>query len=264
MYTGIPLWRQALSGAVIGSPVAQVESVVALTDDESVISYSSGGTRLWAYFAGGRLTPYVSRSREGTTYIGRIDGILIAVSRAGRKLWQVDLTDPIVFPVLIGWDGRLFAFTDRRITAMTAAGFVLWSRAFERRTVLSPVRDNAGGIILVKEDGELIRVDPFGNIFSFMTVAGYLPVAVASIEIEGRGLAILLLYENRNMELVFYGGGQGSPGNSSGHSAFAENLRVELLLPSPPLCPLLAMTAFSTQGVPDGFFRLTAWNTISG
>jgi len=228
LYTDAPLWRQALGGAVIGNPVAQVESVVVATDGGNLRAYSSGGTLLWDYFAGGRLTPFVSRSREGTSYIGRTNGILIAVNRSGRELWQHNLRTPIVFPVLIGWDGRIFVFLERRIVCMTAAGYILWSRTFERQTVLKPIRDNAGGIILVKEDGEILRLDPFGNTSSNVPRAQGVPVAVASLEFpnrefQNRRQAILLTYENRDIELIFF----------AEHAN--ESLGGRLALTSPPL-----------------------------
>jgi outer membrane protein assembly factor BamB len=105
--------RQALGGFVLGNPVAQAESVVAVTDGGNLKSFSSQGTPLWDYYARGRLTPFVSRSREGTSYICRTNGLFIAVNRTGRELWRLDLKSPIVCPVLIGWDGRLFIFTDK-------------------------------------------------------------------------------------------------------------------------------------------------------
>ena len=189
----VPLWRQGLGGATIGRPVAQVESVVAITDGGNIRSYTSEGIFLWDYYARGRLTPLISRSREGTTYICRTNGTLIAVNRSGRELWQHNLRAPIVFPVLIGWDGRLFVLTDRRIICMTAAGYVLWSRIFDNRTILNPVRDSAGGVLLVQENGELLRLDPFGNAISYTDSQGT-PVALASLDSSENGLPILLLY----------------------------------------------------------------------
>ena len=223
LYTDVPIWRQALGGAVIGNPVAQVESVVVATDGGNLRAYSSTGAPLWDFFARGRLTPFVSRSREGTSYIGRTNGLLIAVNRTGRELWQLDLRTPIVFPVLIGWDGRLFVFLDRRIVCMTAAGYILWSRTFEKQTVIKPIRDNAGGIILVKEDGEVVRLDPFGNMFSYTPSTRGVPSAVTSAEVRGMGHVILLTYENNNLELINFA--QGS----------SVSLGRRLNLPSTPL-----------------------------
>ena len=204
----VPLWRQGLGGSVIGRPIAQVESVVAVTDGGNLRSYTSEGIFLWDYFARGWLTPYISRSREGTTYIGRTNGNLIAVNRSGRELWHLNLRAPIVSPVLIGWDGRLFVFTDRRIICMTASGYTLWSRTFAHRTVLGPVRDSAGGVILLLENGALLRLDPFGNVFSY-TVSPKIPSAFTSLEPSGYGLPVLLLYDDQSVELIYMPQGVG-------------------------------------------------------
>ena len=223
-FTDIPLWRQALGGAVIGRPAAQVESVVMATDGGNLKSYSSQGTPLWDFYARGRLTPYVSRSREGTSYICRTNGLLMAVNRAGRELWSINLKAPLVSPVLIGWDGRLFVFTEKKITCMTAAGYTLWSRTLEKKLALAPIRDTAGGIILVQEDGELISFDPFGNAYSYSAEA--VPVAAASMEIEGWGPTVLLLHEDRGMELVYTS------------LKYGETYRGKLALPSAPLAAI--------------------------
>ena len=197
----IPIWRQALGGAVIGNPIAQVESVVVATDGGNLKSFSSQGRQLWNYYAGGRLAPFVSRSWDGTSYICRTNGRLMAINRSGRELWNINLGSPLIFRVLIGWDGRLFVFTERKITCITASGYILWSRMFEERIAIAPVIDSTGGVIFVAEGGQLLSLDPFGNIYSYSTEKP--PVALASIELEGRGPTVLLLHEDRGMELVY-------------------------------------------------------------
>jgi len=229
LYADTPVWRQAMGGASIGHPVAQVESVVIATDGGNLKSYSSQGKPLWDYYGRGRLTPYVSRSREGTSYIGRTNGLLVAVNRSGRFLWQINLKTPLVSRVLTGWDGRLFVFTDGKITCMTAAGYTLWSRTLEKKNALAPILDIAGGIILVQEDGEVLRFDPFGNAFSYSpvrlpgTAPTAPPVAAASLLIEGWGHSILLCYEDRHMELLYVALG------------YCESLRGKLDLPQAPV-----------------------------
>ncbi|MCL2381602.1 MAG: PQQ-binding-like beta-propeller repeat protein [Treponema sp.] len=199
-FTDVPLWRQALGGAVIGRPVAQVESVVMATDGGNLVSFSSQGRRLWNFFARGRLTPYISRSREGTSYIGRTDGLLIAVNRAGRELWQFSAGGPLVSPVLIGWDGRLFVFTERRITCLTASGYVLWTRTLDAENALPPMLGACGGVILVQENGDVLRIDPFGTVFSRPSTA--VPQAAAPLRLEDSRPAILLFYGDRRVELI--------------------------------------------------------------
>ena len=211
---------------MIGHPVAQVESVVFVTDAGNLVSFSSGGTALWSYNARGRLTPHVSRSREGTSYICRTNGTLIAVNRSGRELWQLNIGSPIITPVLIGWDGRLFVFTEREVICLTAAGYRLWSRRLEQRIALTPFLDKTGGVILVLEDGEVLSLDPFGNAVYYRQLPGVLrdaPVAAASLKIDGWGHSLLMLYPDRQLELIYPALGYGV------------SLRGILELPAPPL-----------------------------
>ena len=222
-FTDIPEWREALGGAVIGHPVAQVESVVVATDGGNLKSYSLSGKQLWDYYARGRITPYISRSREGTSYLCRTNGILIAVNRSGRELWRFELGVPIVSPVLTGWDGRLFVFTEREITCLTAAGYTLWSKSLEKKSAITPIRDTRGGIIMVLEDGEVLVFDAFGTTFSYKSVSGLVPAAAASLEMEGWGHSVLLLFEDRHMELVYPSFG------------FGESLKGKFDLSSAPL-----------------------------
>jgi outer membrane protein assembly factor BamB len=220
----LPFWRQALGGAVTGRPVSQAESVVATTDGGNLKSYSLQGNLLWDYYARGRLLPYVTRSREGTSYICRTNGLFIAVNRAGRELWRINLGTPLVYPALVGWDGRLFIFTAGKITCMTAAGYTLWSKALGNRIAIAPIRDAAGGIVVALEGGEVLRFDPFGSYFSYTSNSpGAAPAAAAALEIEGTGHAILLLYRDRHVELAYP-----EPG-------YGESLRGKLDLPAAPL-----------------------------
>ena len=234
-YTDPPFWRQALGGAVIGNPVTQVESVVVATDGGNLKSYSSQGTPLWDFYARGRITPFVGRSREGTSYIGRTNGLLMAVNRSGRELWRINLGSALVSPVLTGWDGRLFVFTDRKITCLTAAGYTLWSRTLESRAVLAPIADLAGGIIIVQEDGKTRKFDPFGNAYIYPSVSSItpasvsptpVPAAAASLQIEGWGHSIVLLYGDRHIEMAYPSLG------------FGESLKGRLDLPAAPLAAI--------------------------
>jgi hypothetical protein len=159
-----PLWRQALSGAVIGEPVAQAESVAVVCDGGMVHSYSPSGRSLWTYSAQGRLSPYITRSAEGTTYICRTNGLFIALNRVGRELWRANLGSPLVAPVLVGWDGRIFIPLKDRIACYTASGFLLWSRQLNAPPALRPQPDKLGSLLTVKSDGEILILGPYGSV----------------------------------------------------------------------------------------------------
>ncbi|MDR0476086.1 MAG: PQQ-binding-like beta-propeller repeat protein [Treponema sp.] len=195
-----PFWRQALGGSVLGRPAPQAESVVMISDGGSLKAYSWQGRVLWDFFAHGRLAPYLSRSPEGTSYVCRTNGILIAVNRSGRELWRINMGEALEAPVLIGWDGRLFAFTASMVRCYTASGFQLWSKPLNKKTGLAPVMDRRGGFYLVTEDAELICVDAFGGSTSHQLET--LPSAIVSFNQTGGPFSMLLFFRGGNAELL--------------------------------------------------------------
>ncbi|MDR1863788.1 MAG: PQQ-binding-like beta-propeller repeat protein [Treponema sp.] len=206
----LPVWRQALGGAVIGSPAAQAESVVMVCDNGNLKAYTWQGRPLWSYYAGGRLLPFVTRAREGTSYICRANGVLLAVNRSGRELWQINLGENPAWPVLVGWDGRLFVFNEKRITCYTASGFTLWSRSLDNKIASKPSMDVSGGFFLVLEDGEFLSFDPFGRVSTHKL--DILPQAAVSLPggaAEGGGVFLLLYQEDGGRaEILRFPGGR--------------------------------------------------------
>jgi outer membrane protein assembly factor BamB len=193
-----PLWRRALGGEVIGLPVVQAESVAVVCDGGNLRAYTREGKPLWNFFARGKLTPFVSRSREGTSYIGRINGTLIAVNRSGRELWQRELPSPLAAPAVAGWDGRIFVPTRESILCYTGAGYLLWRRDLESPLALEPVPDKLGGLVTVLESGRLLQISPFGEIF--FRELRELPVLAIPLKAETA--------PNEQSILVFYGNGE--------------------------------------------------------
>jgi outer membrane protein assembly factor BamB len=205
-----PYWRHALNGTVIGSPASQAESVVIVSDGGSVRAFSLHGRHLWDYTVNGRLQPFVTLSREGTAYVCRLSGqsgVLIAINRVGRELWQVNLGEPLSAPVIVGWDGRLFVFTERHIRCFTAAGHALWSRPLEKNIAFKPQRDGEGGFFLIYEDMEFLRFDAFGKVV-FSEKLDSIPLAIVPLNypensgnssVENKSL--LFLYSNGALEL---------------------------------------------------------------
>jgi outer membrane protein assembly factor BamB len=199
-----PLWSRALGGSITGIPAAQAESVVAVLDSGDLRAFSSEGKALWTYAAGGRLSPFVSRSPEGTCYVSRINGTLMAVSRTGKELWRVNPGASLSAPPVIGWDGRLFVPAGNRILCYTGAGRLLWRKNLERPAGLRPELDKDGALVLVLENGVLLRIDPFGNTRSMNLSA--LPRSILSIGTAGDGACrFLLVHRNGNLEIADLG-----------------------------------------------------------
>jgi len=157
-----PFWRQALGGVVLSIPSVQVQSAVVALDGGNIRAYSTSGNLLWNYFAGGRISPYVTRSREGSSYFSRTNGVLIALNRAGRELWRRTLEGPLNAKVITGWDGRLFVPTNTKIYCFTASGNLLWTKTLDSPFTIAPELDKNGGIIFALNRA-VYRVDQFGN-----------------------------------------------------------------------------------------------------
>jgi len=194
--TGDPFWRQALGGAVMSLPSVQVQSAVVALDGGNIRAYSTIGTPLWSYSARGRISPYVTRSREGTSYISRTNGIFIAVNRAGREIWRRQLSAPLSAKVVIGWDSRLFIPTEGKMYCFTASGTQLWTRTFEAPYSIAPMLDRNGGVILSLSNNEVYRVDPFGNAHVWML--SNTPAALLSIEQQ----QVVVLYIDGTIEVL--------------------------------------------------------------
>ncbi|MDR2608067.1 MAG: PQQ-binding-like beta-propeller repeat protein [Treponema sp.] len=197
-----PLWRQAMGGVMIGIPTVQAQSIVVVLDSGNIKAYSAQGKPLWAFFARGRLSPYVSRSPEGTSYISRTSGAFIAVNRSGRELWRVNPGGPLVSPAICGWDGRIFIPTERRISCFTASGQRLWQLTLDNSLSLPLKPDQKGGLIAALGNRTFLSVDPFG--FSTAYSLRDDPAEILSLPpVKNRGsYRFLVLYKNTQAEII--------------------------------------------------------------
>jgi outer membrane protein assembly factor BamB len=188
--------------------------VVAL-DGGSVKAYAASGRPLWTFSARGRISPHITRSREGTSYICRTNGIFIAVSRIGKELWRVNTGGALSGPVVVGWDGRVFVPAARKIVCYTASGNLLWTRELANAVSAGPWLDQSGGILLALENGEALRIDPYGA-----AVVLKLPSGVRIL--LSSGSLVMALYHNGDVQLIDPSLPDAKPVNMS-------------RLPSPPL-----------------------------
>ncbi|MDR1326460.1 MAG: PQQ-binding-like beta-propeller repeat protein [Treponema sp.] len=197
--TARPVWQLALGAQALGLPAVQDGAVVVVCNGGSVRAYTEDGKPLWTYTTPGRLTPYLSRTQEGMSYICRTNGNLIALNRVGRELWRVNLGAPLVAPVLLGWDGRIFAATARKLFCYTQAGYPLWSKPLQSAIAVTPVSDKQGGFVMALANGELLRVSVFGQLIS----CELSDEAAVLVPLSGNGeeAPVLILYKSGAMEI---------------------------------------------------------------
>jgi outer membrane protein assembly factor BamB len=180
-------------------PYLQAESVVVACEQGDVKSFSIRGTALWDFEGRGGLTPFVARSREGTTYVCSNEGIFTAINRVGRELWRFDLGKPVSFPAIVGWDGRVFIPAGQEMFCRTSAGFALWQKDLGSPIAAAPVADNAGGIALVLENRDFLRMDQFGAVERRRL--DRLPALIVPLE-EGDRHSFIVLYPQGEAEKI--------------------------------------------------------------
>jgi outer membrane protein assembly factor BamB len=173
---------------------------VIVLDSGSLKAFSTQGMPLWDYYSRGRLSPFLTRSPEGHSYIARTNGTFIAVNRVGRELWRRDLRVPLSGPPVRGWDGRLFVPAGDSVFCFTAAGRQLWRRNLDSPMTIPPVLDPDGGIVTALASGVLLRLGPFGESQTLYLSAA--PAAIAPLGSPGMGGRVLIAYRNGGMELA--------------------------------------------------------------
>ncbi|MCL2214153.1 MAG: PQQ-binding-like beta-propeller repeat protein [Treponema sp.] len=205
-----PYWRQALGGEVLSLPSYQAQSAVVALDGGNIRAYSTSGTPMWSFFSGGRISPYITRSREGTSYFARTNGTLFAINRAGRELWRRSLGGPLSAKVITGWDSRLFVPVNGKIYCYTASGNLLWTKSAESQFSVAPKLDREGGIIYALDNNEVFRLDHFGN--ANVWKLNNTPAVLLSMESADSGNTtagtlkqkIIVIYTDGSMEILGY------------------------------------------------------------
>jgi outer membrane protein assembly factor BamB len=204
-----PIWEQDLRGTVVGLPFLQAESAVVVLEEGEVKSYSRQGNWLWTYHAKDRLTPHVSRAREGTTYICTVSGAVIAINRVGRELWRINLGSPVTAPIVIGWDGRLFIPVGARLYCRTASGYSLWMKDLGSPIFVKPVLDHRGGLAMVLENNQFVLVNHLSTVERYQLSAR--PLHIVPLQISAGKDSFYLFYQNGGIDRLYRDTGGTSP-----------------------------------------------------
>jgi outer membrane protein assembly factor BamB len=194
-----PIWSQDLDDIVLGIPYLQAESAVVACRSGSIKSFSMRGTPLWTFDPRGSVTPFTSRSPEGTSYVCNTAGTFMAINRIGRELWRLDFGTPITFPAVVGWDGRLFIPVGQNLYCRTASGIALWSQDLGSPAAMAPVLDHTGAIVSFLENRDFIRIDHLGAMERLRL--DRTPAIIVPL-ISGNDNSYLLFYQNGEVENI--------------------------------------------------------------
>jgi len=161
------------------------------------------------------------------------------------------MDNPLCARVVTGWDGRLFAPTDKKIYCYTASGTLLWTRTFTESFLLAPKLDRSGGIIFALRNNEVYHVDPFGN--ANVWILSNTPAVLISIEPSAAMHRMIVLYTDGTMETL---------GSSEDWYISAQSEVHSQILPRLPAAPLAAVTRDNNIAVTlnDGRVTLVSIN----
>ncbi|MCL1929145.1 MAG: PQQ-binding-like beta-propeller repeat protein [Treponema sp.] len=196
-----PAWEQDLKGTVVGLPTLQAESAVVVLEEGDVKSYSRFGNWLWTYHTVEKLTPYSTRSQEGTTYVCTVGGTVIAINRVGRELWKLNLGTPITAPIVVGWDDRLFIPCGSKLYCRTASGYSLWSKDLESPIFVKPVLDHRGGLAMVLDNNKFTLVNHFSTVEQFQLNSK--PLHIVPLQLSEGKDSFFLFYANGALDRVY-------------------------------------------------------------
>ena len=198
-----PIWEIDLRGTVIGLPTLQAESAVVVLEEGDVKTYSRFGNWLWTYNANDRLTPHVTRSREGTTYVCTVGGTVIAINRIGRELWKLNLGKPITAPIVVGWDCRLFIPVGSTMYCRTASGYSLWSKDLGSPVFVKPILDHRGGLAMVLDNNRFTLVSHLSTMEQFQLNSK--PLHIVPLQTSTGKDSFWLFYSNGTIEHIYRG-----------------------------------------------------------
>ena len=196
-----PIWNRDLGDFVMGQPFLQAESAVLACTGGSIKSFYMTGTPLWNFDPEDSVTPFIARSVEGASYICNTQGSFRAINRVGRELWRVSLSEPIKFPPVVGWDGRVFIPVGSQIFCRTASGNSLWSRDLGSPIAIAPTLDHAGSLATVLQNRDFVRIGQFSAIEKIrLDRSPVLIVSLKSSSLDG----YVLLYPSGENEIIHY------------------------------------------------------------
>jgi outer membrane protein assembly factor BamB len=194
-----PIWEREINDTAPGQPFLQAESIVLAGESGSIKSWYMTGSSLWEFDSRGGAAPWVSRSPEGTSYVGNVLGAFMAVNRVGRELWRLELGKPLSFPAVVGWDGRLFIPVGSTLYCRTASGVALWTVNLNSPIAMAPVLDHAGGVVMFLENNDFLRISQFSA--AERLHLDRQPAIIVPL-IAGNANSFLLLYQNGEVENI--------------------------------------------------------------
>jgi outer membrane protein assembly factor BamB len=196
-----PMWGTAIGDTIKGKPHLQASSAVLVGEQGRVRSFFMSGTPLWNFDARGTAVPHIARSYEAATYVCSTNGLLMAINRVGRELWNLNLGRAISYSPVVGWDGRVFISVGSEIACRTASGHPLWTLDLGSPITFAPILDKTGSVATVLQNMDFVKVNQFSYLERIKL--DRLPIMIVSLN-EGAQQSYVLMYQSGETEKIIF------------------------------------------------------------
>ena len=164
---GEAAWKKPTGGRVLSvSSSHRYRWFYALSEDRSIHCITPSGVLLWQ----SERLPYrpvgdITVGPDESLYVHTTRGEIYAINPAGKVVWSVGLSGPLVGNITIGTDGMLYYVTTAGIAAgRTHLGKLVWRKELDGRP-LTPLEYNGDGRLRVlMQDAAILTLDMDGEL----------------------------------------------------------------------------------------------------
>lgn len=115
------------SANVEATPAVAEDGTIYLGSYSDLLAFYPNGTVKWMYHTGETIASAVTIGKDGTIYVGTMEGILYAISPNGSTLWTIYLGGSLISSPTIGLNNTIYiGTTSHFLFAVNNTGTLLW------------------------------------------------------------------------------------------------------------------------------------------
>ncbi len=160
-------WATALPGKIIGQPVRNGNTYIALHDGGGIIAFTEDGKILWQKNFDEPMQPNLSVGASGMIYAVSKSGKIFLLRSDGSTVWSVDAGFEIIGEVMPGRDGRIYVRGKESIACYGNKGIRRWKEEIPGQdTSIGLTELNEGTLLIFEQrsDTTVARtITPFGE-----------------------------------------------------------------------------------------------------
>ena len=160
-------WATALPGKIIGQPLKNGSSYVAVHDGGGIIAFTEDGKILWQQNFDEPLSPFLSIGASGMIYAISKSNKIFLLRSDGSTVWSADAGFEIIGAAMPGRDGRVYIRGKENVACYGNKGTRRWKEEIRGQdTSIGLTELNEGTLLIFEQrsDGTVARtITPFGE-----------------------------------------------------------------------------------------------------